>query len=145
VLGGIRPVPGGCDESPGDVEQVGSREEAKLRIHPLRDAARDVLVPDLRRLHNMAIAVEHGEILAGHDRPPSSMACRTRMKRPPRDPRLPAKISQPARPINPMSSPAGHASVSRDLSPPGSYAVGAGRAPTKGGNQCRGAVIRRAR
>ena len=99
-LCGIGPLPGGGDDAPVDVEQVGVGVEVKLRLHPRPDAARDVLVPDLRRLHDMAIAVEHGEILAGHDRPPSSLACRTRMKLPPRDPRLPAKISQPARPIN---------------------------------------------
>jgi hypothetical protein len=48
--------------------------EVKLRLRPRADPGRHVLVPDLGRLHDVAVAVEHGEILGGHRCPPSPLA-----------------------------------------------------------------------
>jgi len=58
------------DDPPVDVEQVAVGVEAELRLDPGAARGRHVLVPDRRRLHDVAVTIEHRKILAaagGHE------------------------------------------------------------------------------
>src|SRR5262249_50054613 len=62
------------------VQEVRVRVEVELSLDPGSHVARNVLVPDLGRLHHVAVAVEHGEILAGHDHPPRDVSDPTKSR-----------------------------------------------------------------
>ena len=51
-----------------DQERVGVGVEVELRLRPRADTRRHVLVPDRRRLDDVAVAIEHGEGFRRHRR-----------------------------------------------------------------------------
>src|SRR5437667_316135 len=63
-LGGVRALARGGDDPVVDVEEVAVGVEAELGLDPASALRRHVLVPDCRRLDDVAVAVEHGEVLA---------------------------------------------------------------------------------
>ena len=63
-LGGVRALARGGDDPAVDVEEVAVGVEAELGLDPASALRRHVLVPDCRRLDDVAVAVEHGEVLA---------------------------------------------------------------------------------
>src|SRR6185369_4508068 len=70
-LGGIRALARGRHHAPVDEQEIAVGVKAELRLHPGAALGRDVLVPHQRRLHDVAVAVEHRELLArarGHRR-----------------------------------------------------------------------------
>ena len=70
-LGGVRALARGRHHAPVDEQEVAVGVKAELRLHPGAALGRDVLVPHRRRLHDVAVAVEHREVLArarGHRR-----------------------------------------------------------------------------
>src|SRR5437879_6595219 len=63
-FGGVRALARGGDDPAVDVEEVAVGVEAELGLDPASALRRHVLVPDRRRLDDVAVAVEHGEVLA---------------------------------------------------------------------------------
>src|SRR5207245_5236550 len=63
-LRGVRALARGRHHPPVDVEEVTVGVEAELRLDPRAAPGRHVLVPDRRRLDDVAVAVEHGKVLA---------------------------------------------------------------------------------
>jgi hypothetical protein len=64
-LGGVGALARRRDGAAVDEEEVAVGVEAELRLDPGPHLGRHVLVPNGGRLHDVAVAIEHGEVLAG--------------------------------------------------------------------------------
>src|SRR5207248_8755437 len=62
-LGGVGALARGRHRAAVDQQHVGVGVEVELGLHPRADLARHVLVPDRRRLDDVAVAIEHRERL----------------------------------------------------------------------------------
>src|SRR5262249_41818925 len=61
---GVRALPRGGNHPSVDVEEVAVGVKAELALDPASALGRNVFVPDRRWLDDVAVAVEHGEVLA---------------------------------------------------------------------------------